>query len=76
MVLNGQDHRVGRVDEGTLLDCNEDLSEADLAGESVTVVDDGAAIVSVPAVELHTPTARQADLSVHLHTGLPPELTA
>ena len=50
MVLNGQDHRVGRVDEGTLLDCNENLSEADLAGESVAVVDDGLSVTPVPAV--------------------------
>ena len=67
MVLNGQDHRVGRVDEGTLLDCNEDFSEADLAGEGVAVVDDGTPVVSIPAVELHTATACEEDLPVELH---------
>ena len=76
MVLNGQNHRVGRVDEGTLLDCNENLSEADLAGESVPVVDDGAAVVSIPAVQLHTPTASEEDLPVELHRGLALELVA
>ena len=67
MVLNGQDHRVGRVHESTLLDGNEDLSEADLAGESVAVVDDGTPIVSIPAVQLHTATAGEEDLPVELH---------
>ena len=62
MVLNGQDHRVGRVDEGTLLDGNEDLPEADLAGEGVAVVDDRVAVVAVPAVQLHTSAAGQEDL--------------
>ena len=76
MVLNGQDHRVGGVDEGTLLDCNENLSEADLAGESVTVVDDGTPIVSIPAVQLHTATAREEDLPVELHGGLALQLVA
>ena len=67
MILNGQNHRVGRVHEGALLDGDENLPEADLAGESVSVVDDGAAVVSIPAVQLHTPTASEKDLPVELH---------
>ena len=50
MVLNGQNHRVGGVHEGALLDGDENLSEADLAGESVAVVDDGLPLTSIPAV--------------------------
>ena len=76
MILNGQNHGVGRVDEGTLLDGNEDLPEADLAGEGVAVVDDGTPVVSIPAVQLHTATAGEEDLPVELHRALALQLVA
>ena len=74
MILNGQNHGVGRTDKGALLDCDENLPEADLAGEGVAVVDDGTAVVAIPAVELDTPAAGEEDLPVELHRGLTLEL--
>ena len=67
MILNGQNDRVGRGHKGALLDRDENLPEADLAGEGVAVVDDWTAVVPVPAVELDTPAAGEEDLPVELH---------
>ena len=76
MVLNGEDDRVGRGDKGRLSDGNDHLSEADLRCESVTVVDDWQPIVAVPAIELHTTTPGEEDLTIELNGGVTFQLVA
>ena len=43
--------------EGVFIDGVYDLSEGDLRGECVSVVDDGLSLFPVPAVQLHTAAA-------------------
>ena len=62
MVLDRENHRVGRGHEGAFFDGEEDLPEAYLGGEGVAVVDDREAVISVPAVQLDTAAAGQQDL--------------
>ena len=59
VVLDRQDDGEGRGDEGRLGDGLDDLPEGDLGGERVAVVDDGLAVVPVPAVELDAPAPSQ-----------------
>lgn len=58
MVLQGQDNGKGRVDEGAFIDDLNDIFEADLGGEGVTMVNDWIPVISVPAVQLHATTSR------------------
>ncbi len=62
MVLDGQDDWERGDDEGGLGDGSHDVPEGDLGGEGVSVVDDGLAVVAVPAVKLHAAAAGQQDL--------------
>jgi len=55
VVLDGEYEGEGGGDEGAPLDDLDDLEEGDLGGEGVTVEDDRQAVLSVPAVQLHTP---------------------
>ena len=51
VVLDAEDQRVLRVLERVRLDgVTDDVTEADLGGERVAVVDDGFAVLAVPAV--------------------------
>ena len=54
MVLNGEDDGVAGGHKGALLDGYQHLSEADLGGEGVAMVDDGEAVVAIPTVQLDT----------------------
>ena len=70
VVLDGEDDREGRGDEGGLPDGDHHLPEADLGGECVPVVDDRQTIVSVPAVQLDTTTPGKENLTVELDRGV------
>ena len=58
-VLDGEDDRQAGGDEGVRGDSLHDFPEGDLGGEGVAVVDDGLAVVAVPAVELDAAAAAQ-----------------
>ena len=70
VVLNGEDDGVAGGHKGALLDGYQHLSEADLGGEGVAMVDDGEAVVAIPTVQLDTSASWQQNLSVQLHRGL------
>lgn len=58
--------------EGVLSDGFNDLLERHFGGESVSVVDDRFAFISVPAVELHAATALVQGPVGNIHTLNPP----
>ena len=62
MVFDGEDDGQRGRDKGALGDGLDDVPEGDLGGEGVAVVDDGLAVVAVPAVELHATAAGEKDL--------------
>ena len=50
MVLDGENNWVGGGDKRTFLYDNQDILEADLGGEGVSVVDYRIAIVTIPTI--------------------------
>lgn len=50
MVLDGEDDRIVGGDEGVVLDALHHVAELDLGGHGVAVVDEGVAVLPVPAV--------------------------
>ena len=76
VVLDGEDDREGRSDEGGLPDGDDHLPEADLGGECVPVVDDRQTVVSVPAVKFDTATPGKENLTVEFDRGVALQLVA
>ena len=62
MVLDGEDDGEGRRHERRLGDRLHDVPERDLGRQRVAVVDDGLAVVAVPAVQLDASATGQQDL--------------
>ena len=56
VVLYGENEGVGGGGEGALLDDPHHLQEGDLGGERVTVEYDRQTVLTVPTVQLYTPT--------------------
>ena len=76
VVLYRKDHRIRRSNKGISIDRLDDGVEGDLCGESVSVVDHGKAVVTVPAVQLHAPAAGQQNLAVELDGRLSLQLVS
>ena len=78
MVFKWQNKRILWCHESTISDGVDDIFEEDVSAHCLAVGDDGLLVftLSVPTVQLHTAAAGQQDLSVHLDTGFPPELSA
>ncbi len=58
MVLQGQNERVGRSNEGVLTDSINNILKLDLRSKSVAVIDDGLPSITVPTIQLYTSTPR------------------
>lgn len=69
MVLDGEDERVGRGEEGALVYGVDHLAERYLGGERVSMVDHGVTVVPVPAVELETAAPGQEHLEEQRKMG-------
>lgn len=67
MVLDGKNKWVWGGDKGTFLDDNQDIFEADLGGEGVSMVDYRIAIITIPAIQFDTSTPREQNLLQHEH---------
>jgi len=74
VVLDGEDQRVWGGLEGVLLDGVNHVRKEQLGGEGVAVVDDGLAIVAIPAVQLNTLAPLEEGPLVGLDGGGPLEL--
>ena len=62
--------------EGVLSHCLDHVSEEDLGGEGVAVIDDRLTSWPLPAVQLHTATTRQEHLAIHLDGGVSSQLAS
>jgi hypothetical protein len=70
VVLDRQDHRIGRRDEGVPIDRLHHRVERYLCGERVSVIDHRETVVAVPAVQFDASASGQEDLAVQLHRRL------
>ena len=57
MILDGENHGIWRTDESTSINRLYDQAKWYLGSEGVTMVNNGRAIIAIPAIELYTPTS-------------------
>ena len=70
MVLYGENEGVGGGGEGALLDDPHHLQEGDLGGERVTVEYDRQTVLTVPTVQLYTPTPCTGYLTLYVQCSV------
>ena len=76
MVLHRQNDRVLCGGKAMLYDCRHDVSELDLGGKCVPVVNDRISILSVPGVQFDAPAAREQRADVCFYGRIASELIA